>query len=397
MGDPILILAFVVIVIGGIGSIRGALVGALWSASSTRSARAPAAALAALIRPPGSALARRSPRWIYVLMAAVLVYSRDRPVLRARALSHAAHRAAPHGAVTSRCCCVLALAVPLLHGTLLHALCDADRDLSAWRRVSLDLLLGYGGLTTFGQAAFFGVGAYAAGMLTVAGFHEALIVWPWRSPRDGASRSSSARCRSAPRASSSSWSRSPSRRWSITSASSSGPMAATTASPSPHATAFRRHQRSTTHTTFYYRRPRAARRCALCWPRASSVRASAWCMRGRRDNERRARRDRLPALTATSSPPSSSPARHRRSRRRAHGQPRALRQPGAAALDVLGTALVDGDPRRRRHARSARSSAPRSISSSRGLALRHWMIFWQAAPRAACCVGLVHAVRARAD
>jgi branched-chain amino acid transport system permease protein len=44
--------------------------------------------------------------------------------------------------------------------------------------LSVDLMLGYGGLVTFGQAAFLGVGAYAAGMISLAGFHEALIVWP---------------------------------------------------------------------------------------------------------------------------------------------------------------------------------------------------------------------------
>jgi branched-chain amino acid transport system permease protein len=44
--------------------------------------------------------------------------------------------------------------------------------------VSVDLLLGYAGLVTFGQAAFFGVGAYVAGMLIVAGVHSAFIVWP---------------------------------------------------------------------------------------------------------------------------------------------------------------------------------------------------------------------------
>ncbi len=44
--------------------------------------------------------------------------------------------------------------------------------------LSVDLLLGYGGLITFGQAALFGVGAYAAGMLTAAGITDALIVWP---------------------------------------------------------------------------------------------------------------------------------------------------------------------------------------------------------------------------
>ena len=44
--------------------------------------------------------------------------------------------------------------------------------------LSVDLLLGYTGLITFGQAAFFGIGAYAAGMLTVYGFTSALVVWP---------------------------------------------------------------------------------------------------------------------------------------------------------------------------------------------------------------------------
>ena len=44
--------------------------------------------------------------------------------------------------------------------------------------LSVDLLLGYTGLITFGQAALFGIGAYAAGMLTVYGVTNALIVWP---------------------------------------------------------------------------------------------------------------------------------------------------------------------------------------------------------------------------
>ena len=44
--------------------------------------------------------------------------------------------------------------------------------------LSVDLLLGYTGLITFGQAAMFGVGAYAAGMLIVSGIASALIAWP---------------------------------------------------------------------------------------------------------------------------------------------------------------------------------------------------------------------------
>jgi branched-chain amino acid transport system permease protein len=44
--------------------------------------------------------------------------------------------------------------------------------------LSVDLLLGYTGLITFGQAALFGVGAYAAGMLIVYGVTNAFIAWP---------------------------------------------------------------------------------------------------------------------------------------------------------------------------------------------------------------------------
>jgi branched-chain amino acid transport system permease protein len=44
--------------------------------------------------------------------------------------------------------------------------------------LSVDLLLGYTGLITFGQAAMFGVGAYAAGMLTVYGLTDGLVNWP---------------------------------------------------------------------------------------------------------------------------------------------------------------------------------------------------------------------------
>jgi branched-chain amino acid transport system permease protein len=40
--------------------------------------------------------------------------------------------------------------------------------------LSLDLILGYAGIVTLGHAAFFGVGAYTAGILAVHGWHEPL-------------------------------------------------------------------------------------------------------------------------------------------------------------------------------------------------------------------------------
>ena len=41
--------------------------------------------------------------------------------------------------------------------------------------LSLDLILGYAGIVTLGHTAFFGLGAYTAGLLTVHGVHEPLI------------------------------------------------------------------------------------------------------------------------------------------------------------------------------------------------------------------------------
>lgn len=41
--------------------------------------------------------------------------------------------------------------------------------------LSLDLILGYAGIVTLGHTAFFGLGAYTAGLLTTHGVHEPLI------------------------------------------------------------------------------------------------------------------------------------------------------------------------------------------------------------------------------
>ena len=44
--------------------------------------------------------------------------------------------------------------------------------------LSLDLIVGYGGLLSFGHAAFFGMGAYITGILTFHGVENGFIVWP---------------------------------------------------------------------------------------------------------------------------------------------------------------------------------------------------------------------------
>lgn len=90
---------------------------------------------------------------------------------------------------------VLALLPPLLTaiGEPFYVVLATRMLILALAAVSLDLILGYGGMVSFGHAAFVGVGAYVAGILAhhafmgeplmlfglaVAGQNEALIVWP---------------------------------------------------------------------------------------------------------------------------------------------------------------------------------------------------------------------------
>jgi branched-chain amino acid transport system permease protein len=44
--------------------------------------------------------------------------------------------------------------------------------------LSLNLILGYGGMVSFGHAAYLGVGAYAVGVLSFYGIHSGWLQWP---------------------------------------------------------------------------------------------------------------------------------------------------------------------------------------------------------------------------
>ncbi len=77
MGEPVLILAFVVIVIGGIGSIKGALVGALLVGMTDTLGRFLLPQMLGWILEPSSAISigsAVSSMSIYILMAGVLIY-----------------------------------------------------------------------------------------------------------------------------------------------------------------------------------------------------------------------------------------------------------------------------------------------------------------------------------
>src|SRR5665213_3902818 len=44
--------------------------------------------------------------------------------------------------------------------------------------VSLNLILGYGGMMSFGHAAYLGIGGYAVGMLAHEGIYTGFVQWP---------------------------------------------------------------------------------------------------------------------------------------------------------------------------------------------------------------------------
>src|SRR5712692_4710212 len=155
MDTEILIPAFIVIVIGGMGSLRGAFVGSLLIGEADTFGKAYFPSLALFL--------------IYLVMAFVLL-------VRPQGLFGIKHgSAAP--AVTSvsapatrrtRAAGLLALAAMLAFPFLVtdypRALI-AEIFIFAIFAMSLDLLLGFTGLMSLGHAAFFGLGAYAVAVL----------------------------------------------------------------------------------------------------------------------------------------------------------------------------------------------------------------------------------------
>jgi branched-chain amino acid transport system permease protein len=72
---------------------------------------------------------------------------------------------------------LIPLVAPIAGGGYLVSL-GARVMIFAVAAVALDLLLGYGGLISFGHAAFIGLGAYSVGILAAHGIGDALIALP---------------------------------------------------------------------------------------------------------------------------------------------------------------------------------------------------------------------------
>jgi branched-chain amino acid transport system permease protein len=157
MDTEILIPAFIVIVIGGMGSLRGAFVGSLLIGEIDTFGKAYFPSLALFL--------------IYLVMAAVLL---ARPqglfgikyagVSAAPAVTTVSVPASARTRALGLVALLAMLAFPFMVGDYPRALV-AEIYIFAIFAMSLDLLLGFTGLMSLGHAAFFGLGAYTVAIL----------------------------------------------------------------------------------------------------------------------------------------------------------------------------------------------------------------------------------------
>ena len=164
MGEPVLILAFVVIVIGGIGSIKGALAGALAGGDDRHAGRCVPAAAVCSLHGPGQRGLRRGVAGLDAdlysdggdpLGAPLWPLWRERMMLTRESLLNWAMIAA---------LLIVPLAAWSLDEPFIITLATKAAIL-ALAGVGLNIALGLGGLISLGHAAFFGIGGYAMGIL----------------------------------------------------------------------------------------------------------------------------------------------------------------------------------------------------------------------------------------
>ena len=165
--------AFDVVVVGGLGSVTGAYLAAL---------------LIGVLQAFGVVfLPKATLVLVFVVMAGVLALRPNGLLGRAQTEARAGPdritviRPAPRALqVAAALALALALAAPLVAGSYLLAVLTEMLILLLFA-VSLHVMMGPGGMPSFGHAAFFGIGAYAAGLLARdagAGMEPALLLAP---------------------------------------------------------------------------------------------------------------------------------------------------------------------------------------------------------------------------
>jgi branched-chain amino acid transport system permease protein len=174
MDLSILVEAFVVVVVGGLGSVTGAF----W-----------ASLVIGVLHAFGIWLLPQSTLvLVFVVMAVVLIARPYGFAGRPEVLAHASARTATHPPFVPqsrhRALAVLLLiavcALPLLLGDYARVLATEVAILALFA-ASLQFFMGHGGLVSFGHAAFFGLGAYAAALVAkgLDSFVLALLAAPF--------------------------------------------------------------------------------------------------------------------------------------------------------------------------------------------------------------------------
>ena len=175
--------AFVVTVLGGLGSIPGAFVAAL-AIGVTKALCIAAGSID--IGGMTLALPRLTRVIEFIVMALVLLVRPaglfGAPVASTPTAAHEPTRLVPPGRVAAWAAIAIALVallLPALFGTY-AAVLATDILIAALFTASLQLLTGSGGMASFGHAAWFGIGAYAAARVVLAGypFAVALVAAP---------------------------------------------------------------------------------------------------------------------------------------------------------------------------------------------------------------------------
>jgi branched-chain amino acid transport system permease protein len=182
MGDVVLILALVVIVIGGIGSIRGSFVAALIVGLVDTLGRAfvPGVLIALLPRTIADAVGPAlTSMLIYILMAAVLLFRPQGliPAPGAAGGGGSAGTSLRQGRLSPASEAIVGIAimaalvlVPVAAGGQPFYLALVSRVMIfGIAALSLNFIVGFGGMVSLGHAAFLGIGAYVVGIAVVNG------------------------------------------------------------------------------------------------------------------------------------------------------------------------------------------------------------------------------------
>jgi branched-chain amino acid transport system permease protein len=198
MGDNILIITLVVLIIGGLGSIKGAFVAALLVGLIDTMGRAYLKQLMSLFISPLAAntvAPAIASMLIYVLMAAILFFKPEglipppgtKRAMSVAATTHSSDVSAFTGLLQRwRSPIVVALCVALVLVPAAAWLFDEPFWLDLVTRMmifaiaalSLDLILGHAGLISFGHALYLGVGAYVVGIMSHYGIQNGFLQWP---------------------------------------------------------------------------------------------------------------------------------------------------------------------------------------------------------------------------